>query len=406
MSRHDGHDVSFYPCTSMFALRPLLFGLFLAITLSAAGPWDIDAIAHADPQVEWIDSSGPLRSLTFAGETYKGHPTRVFAYYAPPQGVDGPAPGVVLVHGGGGTAFREWAYMWGQRGYHAIAMDLGGRGENRSLLPNGGPDQVNQEKFVDIALGLENAWTYHAVANVIRATTVLQQQPGVDTDRIGLTGISWGGYLTSILVGVDDRIRAAVPVYGCGFIYLNSPWVENIDALTPELRKSWIENFDPSQYLPHSTAPTLWLTRTHDFHYRMDNYQRGYRLARGPQTLSITTDREHSHAAGMIPPEIPIFFDHHLRGQAPLATVGETKTEGQQVRAAVHAEVRIAAAELAYTYEDPTSHESKWLLLPGQTMQGQATATLPQPRPTAYFLIVTDERGARVSSPCVGCSND
>ncbi len=211
-----------------FAL--LSIGLLAALTASAAGPWDVEAIAAADPQVRWIDKEGPLRSLTYAGEPYKGQATRVFAYYAPPQGVDGPAPGVVLVHGGGGTAFRQWAYWWGQRGYHAIAMDLADRGEDRNKLPSGGPDQGAEQKFDDISLGVKNAWTYHAVADVIRATTVLRSMPGVDPERIGMTGISWGGYLTSILVGVEPRIQAAVPVYGCGFIYQNSPWVENIDG--------------------------------------------------------------------------------------------------------------------------------------------------------------------------------
>ncbi len=384
----------------------LSISLLAALTAPAAGPWDVEAIASADPQVRWIDKEGPLRSLTYAGEPYKGQATRVFAYYAPPQGVDGPAPGVVLVHGGGGTAFRQWAYWWGQRGYHAIAMDLANRGEDRQELPSGGPDQGAEQKFDDIALGVKNAWTYHAVADVIRATTVLRSIPGVDPERIGMTGISWGGYLTSILVGVEPRIRAAVPVYGCGFIYQNSPWVENIDGLTPELRETWIENFDPSRYLPHSTAPTLWLTRTHDFHYRMDNYQRGYRLAKGPQSLSITTDREHSHHAGMIPPEIEIFLDHHLLGEPGLPVVGETRTEGDAVSTTVDSEVPAVMAELAYTYEDPTSHESEWLLALGRIEGGSATATLPSPRPKAYFLIVTDERTARVSSPCVGCGND
>ena len=35
-------------------------------------------------------------------------------------------PGVVLIHGGGGTAFADWVYLWAKRGYAAIAMDLNG----------------------------------------------------------------------------------------------------------------------------------------------------------------------------------------------------------------------------------------------------------------------------------------
>lgn len=36
-------------------------------------------------------------------------------------------PGMVLVHGGGGTAFEDWVQLWVQRGYAAIAMDTCGQ---------------------------------------------------------------------------------------------------------------------------------------------------------------------------------------------------------------------------------------------------------------------------------------
>src|SRR5580704_12779153 len=96
-------------------------------------------------------------------ELYHGLPTRVFAYYATPDtlaGKNSPGrkfPAVVLVHGGGGTAFREWCELWAKRGYAAIAMDLAGyqpiEGQNphvpknRTRLPDGGPDQGDGEKF-------------------------------------------------------------------------------------------------------------------------------------------------------------------------------------------------------------------------------------------------------------------
>ncbi len=33
---------------------------------------------------------------------------------------------IVLIHGGGGTAFSDWVWLWAKRGYAAIAMDLSG----------------------------------------------------------------------------------------------------------------------------------------------------------------------------------------------------------------------------------------------------------------------------------------
>ena len=58
--------------------------------------------------------------------------------------------------------------------------------------------------------------------------------PGVDPDRIGVTGISWGGYLTCIVAGVDPRFRFAAPVYGCGFLGDNSAWLPEFQKMGPE----------------------------------------------------------------------------------------------------------------------------------------------------------------------------
>jgi len=37
-----------------------------------------------------------------------------------------PFPGVILIHGGGGTAFADWVHLWARRGYAALAMNLNG----------------------------------------------------------------------------------------------------------------------------------------------------------------------------------------------------------------------------------------------------------------------------------------
>ena len=50
-------------------------------------------------------------------------------------------------------------------------------------------------------------------------------------ERVGLTGISWGGYLTSLAMSLDDRLKLAVPVYGCGFLGDNSAWVSTFEKL-------------------------------------------------------------------------------------------------------------------------------------------------------------------------------
>ncbi len=149
-----------------------------AKSLPSTTPWDLSDLSRP-PHLEWLDREGHVRSLYYQGRAYKGKPTRVFAYYATPATLTGQAvqdhslPAVVLVHGGGGTGCAEWVEIWAKRGYAAIAMDLAGCGPDRKRLADGGPGQSDQEKFGDIDQPSDDQWTYHAVANVILAHSLM-----------------------------------------------------------------------------------------------------------------------------------------------------------------------------------------------------------------------------------------
>ncbi len=363
-----------------------------------AGPWDLRELSRA-PAVEWVDPAGPVRSLYYAGEPYQGRPTRVFAYYAaPPGAATGRAPAMVLVHGGGGTAFREWAELWANRGYAAIAMDLAGRGPDGKRLADGGPDQGHPDKFDAIAGGLKNAWMYHAVAAVIRAHSLLRTLPEIDAGRTGVTGISWGGYLTCIVAGLDDRFRFAVPVYGCGFLHEDSVWLPDFAKLSARDRQLWIDNYDPSKYLPGCRMPILFVNGTNDFAYPLDSYRKSYRLVRGPRTLCVTVRMPHGHPAGWAPKEIGIFADSVVRGGRPLARLDGVRREGREVSVCFRADVPVQNAALHYTTDRGPWKDRRWQTVPARIEAGRASATLPASAGIVYFLTVTDDRDATVST--------
>ncbi len=260
----------------------LALSLFLPLVPASAqppnrltGPWDVEAL-KATPPATWGESKGRVREVYYEGAKLDGKPTRVFGYYARPETGDGPFPAMVLVHGGGGKAFPQWARLWADRGYVALAMDLAGHGPDGKRLPDGGPDQDDQTKFRDFDPDDPGSmWTYHAVAAVLKGHSLLAAQKEVDPARIGVTGISWGGYLTCIVAGIDDRVKVAVPVYGCGFLHEDSYWKPvQFDRMTPERRDSLGRGVRPFE-LPagRSVAPILFVNGTNDFAYPLDSYR-------------------------------------------------------------------------------------------------------------------------------------
>ena len=360
-----------------------------------SGPWDMATLRKA-PSATWGATNGLVQEVYYEGEPFNGKPTRVFAYYGRPEG-KGPFPAVVLVHGGGGTAFADWARQWAGRGYVALAMDLSGNGPS-GKLPDGGPGQGDEVKFAD--LDTREMWSYYAVAAVIRGHSLLSSRPEVDARRTAITGISWGGYLTCIVAGLDDRFKAAVPVYGCGFISENSCWVEPwFKKMGEAQRQRWVENFDPSRCLGRVKCPMLFVDGTCDFPYPLDSLKKSYSLVTAPVTLSVVTNRPHGHIFTF--KEVDAFIDNCLNGGQALAKLGAMQTTGATVSATVSSPSPITNAELDYTTDSGPWHKRVWKGSPAKVEANTVTASLPAERPLVCYLLVTDQRGLSVSTPHV-----
>lgn len=119
--------------------------------------WDINKLS-TDIKYRVVKSDGVIQDILYEGEVFQGNPTEIFAYLGLPETGNGQAPGMVCVHGGGGTAFRKWVEMWVKRGYAAIAMDLGGCDSDGNRLSNGGPEQDHVSKFNTKARWQERKW--------------------------------------------------------------------------------------------------------------------------------------------------------------------------------------------------------------------------------------------------------
>jgi dienelactone hydrolase len=371
----------------------------------STGPWKITEL-EATPRAIWgpADAQG-VRTVFYDNVPLAGKTTRVFAYYARPRG-DGPFPAMLLLHGGGGHAFREWAELWAARGYAALAMDLSGRGPDGKRLPDGGPEQSDDVKFRDFAAAdVPEMWTYHAVAAGVRGVSLLVSRPEVDANRIGVTGISWGGYLTCIVAGVDSRLKVAVPVYGCGFLDENSYWkAPRFDHMGSEKAKMWADLFDPSRYLPGVSCPILFVNGTNDFAYPLDSYRKSYRLVtKAPVDLCIKVAMPHGHSQGWAPAEIGLFVDSVLRGGARLARVRTPEQAGDRLAANVTTARAIRAAKVHTTEDIGPWQPRVWKTAEARYEEGMVSIKLPAgDKPLVVYFTVEDDRGAVSSSPHVG----
>ena len=367
------------------------------------GPWKMAELKQAPAaEVSKAEPGSNIREVYYESVPLAGKPTRVFGFYAVPKSGNGPYPAMVLVHGGGGRAFREWAALWADRGYAAIAMDLSGRGPDGKRLPDGGPEQSDDEKFRDFPPNqADQMWTYHAVAAAVKAHSFLAARPEVDKTRIGVTGISWGGYLTCIIAGIDDRMRVAVPVYGCGFLDSNSYWLEpRFKKMGAAKTKQWADLFDPSRYLPGVTCPILFVNGTNDFAYPLDSYQKSYELVtKVPTDLCVTVRMPHGHAEGWNPKEIGLFVDSVVKEGTPPPRLTKPELKGEILSATVAGRPGARKAKLHLTTDTGPWQDRNWISLDANIEGSAVSAKLPEKSPVVAFFTVEDDRGAVASSP-------
>lgn len=412
--RHSNRKWYFFSLTFLL-FAPLLVGqsgqLSLPASVADEIPFNLEQLAQA-PAFQWKNQADSVWSLTYAGGPFDGTATEVFAYYASPKtlgakvGQSDKYPGVVLIHGGGGTAFRVWAMAWAKRGYAAIAMDLGGSspapmeeqnhlwGTKSKRLPNGGPPQNDEHKFYHIDASFSEHWQFHAVSNIIRAHSLLLSFSDTKSDETAVTGISWGGYLTSIVAGIDHRFSAAVPVYGCGFLHEKSVWLNRFDSLGTVASKKWVRLWDPSKYVSYIQSAVLFINGTNDFAYDVESWEKTVGITPNAFRLMIP-QMKHNHEFGAKPKEIA----HFIQTQTTVPELRLPERKGMRFVGRIKSSQEVLSATLVYTQEDGPNRERRWETRPAKIKKNKIQAKGPADTKAAYFLIQYNDQGLRLSSP-------
>jgi dienelactone hydrolase len=234
-----------------------------------------------------------IRPIYYSGVPYQGSCTRVFAWLSLP--VDdlsaSPIPGAVLLHGGGGSAFKLWCEQWAKRDMASIAIAL--EGQTDIKLPKkdeygrsweshdwAGPFRIGRAYSDGNLPNLSDQWMYHAVAQTILANTLLRNESSVNATEVGVTGVSWGGAITLTVIGLDHRFAFAISGYGCGSLGESmGHFGRQIRLGGDEIKDAYNEVWDPilrSDAIKH-TLPTLWISFPEEVHFPLLDQATTYR---------------------------------------------------------------------------------------------------------------------------------
>ncbi|MDR8394553.1 acetylxylan esterase [Aliifodinibius sp. S!AR15-10] len=351
-----------------------------------------------------------IKGLFFDGVSYHGKPTKVFSWYGVPESLElgEKAPAVVLVHGGGGTVFPDWVKKWTDHGYIAISVALEGQlpGERKTDSKTvmkwpthkySGP--YRQGFFLDIMnKKLENQWFYHAVADIILANSLIRSFPEVDSTQVGITGISWGGILTNVVTGIDNRFDFSIPVYGCGYLHQAPTYMEQLKSHTPESKQFYLTIWEPSLYIPLQQQPTLFINGTNDGHFSMNSFTKTYNASDTKKYLHLEHEMKHGHYAGWNKVIIYSFADYITKeSEAPL-NLSYKKDEGTEID--YEGEVNQAVAYFTTDTANWGGNHYKWIETEAKVSKSNKTISTELPDSALYYFInATSDDGLTYSTP-------
>ncbi|MCY3018523.1 MAG: acetylxylan esterase [Planctomycetota bacterium] len=263
---------------------------------------------------EWKEGSVTCRYVVFTIGTFKGKVSRIAAFYAFPTDIREKLPAVLDLHGGGQKASLTVVIFQAQNGYAGLSINWGGNPMDgmKEGEPNtdwGALDATQKHndhygtmkpdaKTLDAVESPRNNNWFFLVLAARRGLTFLEQQPEVDAQRLGVTGHSMGGKLTTDVAGIDARLKAAVPSCGgCGSAPGKISGMPGSGMRNDESALH-LKTIDDCAYIPRIRCPILYLSPTNDFAGPLDNMAENWKQIGSKDVhYAISPHFNHRHVA-------------------------------------------------------------------------------------------------------------
>lgn len=325
----------------------------------------------------------------------------IFGYFCYPKGAKS-LPAFIWNQGGLYQATTYFPELGAKRGYAALCIDfpIPGYRSTGGYPINSEPTMGDDPKQAPI---------YHGAVALLKAVSFLESRPEVDKNRIGMCGSSWGGFFTTLMAGVDPRLKAASSMFGAGSMQLGNSWWDGAGKSadrTPEWREKWRTTLDPAWRLQNSKIPISWITGTDDFAYWMPSVMRTYEMAAGPKNLSLLPNWNHALTPNL-DEQIFAWLDVYLQGKPEFLKVTPLKVVQQGEKKIAQwtfsGPRKVKSAELLLSYGEPGNWTGRyWHSLKAEMKGNDCSVALPVSAVPAYLSgTVIDEDDFRYSTALI-----
>ena len=229
-------------------------------------------------------------------ESADGYKVQGWILYPPDFDPEQTYPSILEIHGGPQTQYgaifmHEFHYL-ANNGYVVYFCN-----------PRGGQGYGN-----DHAQAIHGQWGTVDYQDVMAWADYMEQQPFIDTERMGVTGGSYGGYMTTWIIGHTDRFKAAVAQRSVtnwtsmwGTADFNWGWIHLTGDPHPfeDIETNW--NHSPIAHLHNATTPTLFIHSLADYRTNFEQSEQAFVMlkVRGVETEMLAVpDESHGLSRG------------------------------------------------------------------------------------------------------------
>jgi dipeptidyl aminopeptidase/acylaminoacyl peptidase len=191
-------------------------------------------------------------------------------------------PMILSIHGGPagqyGVDWYQEFQVYAARGYAVVFTNPRGSTGYGQKFERGITGEWGGKDYVDIMNGLDAA---------------LKRYPWLDTGRMGVTGGSYGGFMTNWILGHTDRFKAAVTLRSLSNFISDDGTRDGAYGHAPDFGGDIFQKFDfywersPLKYAKNVKTPTLILHSDNDFRVPIEQGEQWFRALKH---FGVTTE--------------------------------------------------------------------------------------------------------------------